>query len=137
MSSSPLHSIEYIHSFPNVQPDRVFSPAEFSPVKLLGPDYMPGSRIFPRHVVGAYEADIAAYNADSWAAHVLKQTGEYSLGTSCWSCSLLDPNSSGPRNWVGYAFSGGPVNADDFIKGRAVMQLADARAFSIVIRDKE
>lgn len=65
----------------------------WNPVVIPGPAYVPGSSIFPRNVVGAWDAHQDDFDTqEKWAAHVLKETQTwYPQATSCASYSGKTP----------------------------------------------
>ncbi|KAJ6438450.1 aspartyl aminopeptidase [Purpureocillium lavendulum] len=50
-------------------------------------NWLPGARLFPGAVIAAYHADLAAYDAESWAQSVLERCASYEACTSTASYS--------------------------------------------------
>ncbi|TFK42272.1 hypothetical protein BDQ12DRAFT_720258 [Crucibulum laeve] len=103
----------------------------FAAVELPGENYIPGSALFPGRIIAGYDSEDPAYDADSWAKHILEQCQALPECTTTSSYSALNSGSIRGRSWFGYVFQGRPAHADDFEQAPSSYNVQDARAFTL------
>ncbi|KAF2441584.1 hypothetical protein P171DRAFT_74145 [Karstenula rhodostoma CBS 690.94] len=85
--------------------------ASFAPVNLTAPlNWIADSYLFPGNVIAGYNANLTAYDATSWGAHVLAACAGFTACTSALAYQATNSGSTGGRFWFGYAFRGGPTD---------------------------
>ena len=84
MATAHLLTIEPHAAPPHHPPSE---PTLSEPVHLPGDNYLPGPTLFPGELIAGYHAQSSEYNADTWAAYVLKETSKFPTGSVAFSCS--------------------------------------------------
>ncbi|KAL8298928.1 hypothetical protein RB597_007517 [Gaeumannomyces tritici] len=84
-------------------------------VDLPAPNnWLTASRLYPSNVIAAYNAELAAYDAESWNAHILEKCQGFRDCTSTASYQGTNSGSTGGRYWFGEVYRGGPTTAADY-----------------------
>ncbi|UNI23291.1 hypothetical protein JDV02_009121 [Purpureocillium takamizusanense] len=103
---------------------------EYARVPLDEPlNWVAGPSLFPVNVIAGYNAELAAYDRESWANHVLEQCSTFSDCTSTISFSAINSGTPKTRFWFGYVFRGGPTTQANYERRAGVL---GSVAYSIV-----
>ncbi|KAL8383249.1 hypothetical protein RB595_006819 [Gaeumannomyces hyphopodioides] len=84
-------------------------------VDLPAPNnWLTTSRLYPSNLIAGYNAAVAAYDAESWNAHILEKCQSFRDCTSTASWQGTNSGSTGGRYWFGEVYRGGPTTAADY-----------------------
>jgi len=123
------------HAAASPPPSPMFEVQDYKRVNLSKPlNWIAGPSLFPGNVIAGYNADLSEYNAEGWAAYILKQCKAFSACTSTISNQATNSGSTGGRYWFGYVFRGGPTSQKNYAREDGV---TDSIAFTISTGDDD